>query len=188
MIAMHECETMTGVQHSGRGGHYYDPPWCRGYGKNVHIYSQDTDVQLLALRRTPLIGDRSVTIMGTTERRLKVFIQPIYDTLGPDKSGALINWYALTGCDMTGHIHEKGKNGCLATFKKAYPTTMIALDGHGQGDEPSEQVLRGCEEFLCSIFCPRGVRIGEAKMPMEHGLNICAVPMSILTHDTMIWY
>ena len=37
-------------------------------GMNVHIYSQDTDVLLLALRRTPLLGDCSAVIMGTSER------------------------------------------------------------------------------------------------------------------------
>ena len=68
----------------------------------------------------------------------------------------------------------------------------MALAGLGEGEEPSEEVLRGCEEFLCSLFCPCGVHIGEAKMlryfcssysemnkeltncyqPREHGLNI----------------
>ena len=86
---------------------------------------------------------------------------------------------------------------------------MITLSVHGRGDEPSEEVLRCCGEFLCSLFCPGGVRIGEAKMcrwflfkqlrdeqevdklpaPMEHGLNIlCAELMTRLIHDTMIWY
>ena len=133
-------------------------------GMNVHIYPQDMDVLFLALRRTPLLGDCSAAIMGTTERRRNVFIHPVYDKPGPEKSGVLINWHALTGSDTTGHIHGKGKNGCFATFKKANPTTMLALAGHGHGDEPSEEVLRVCEEFLCSLFCPGGVRIGEAKM------------------------
>ena len=26
------------------------------------------------------------------------------------------------------------------------------------------QKLCGCEEFLCTLFCPRGVHIGQAKM------------------------
>ena len=133
-------------------------------GMNVNIYPQDTDVLFLALRRTPLIGDRSAAIMGTTERRHNIFIQPMYDKLGQEKSGALINWHALTDADTAGHIHKKGETCCFATFRKANPTTMIALAGHGQGDEPSEEVLRGCEEFLCFLFCPGGVRIGEAKM------------------------
>ena len=83
---------------------------------------------------------------------------------------------------------------------KASATILIALASLGEREEPSEEVLRGCEEFLCSIFCPSGVNIGEAKMlrcfcssnsemnkeltnchqPREHGLNIYAVPMSRL--------
>ena len=46
----------------------------------------------------------------------------------------------------------------------ASPTILTALAGLGEGDEPSEDVLRGCGEFLCSLFCPGGVHIGEAKM------------------------
>ena len=37
-------------------------------GMNIHIYSQDTDVLLLVLRGTPLFGNHSALIMGTSER------------------------------------------------------------------------------------------------------------------------
>ena len=102
--------------------------------------------------------------MDTSEGRRKVFLQPIYDTVCPEKSGALINWNAITGCDTTGDIHGKGKKGCFAAFMKASPTILTALAGLGEGDEPSEDVLRGCGEFMCSLFCPGGVHIGEVKM------------------------
>ena len=163
---MHECETMTGVstQEEADTLMIYHAVEDASSGMNVHIYPQDTSVLFLALRTTQLLGDRSAAIMGTTEIRRKVFIHPIYDKLGPGKSGVLINWHALTDSDTTGHTHENGKNGCFATFKKANPTTMIALAGHGRGDAPSEEVLRCCEDFLCSLFCPGGVRIGETNM------------------------
>ena len=76
----------------------------------------------------------------------------------------MINWNALKGCDTTGDIHGKGKKGCFAAFTKASPTILAALAGLGEGDEPSEDVLGGCGEFLCYIFCPGGVHIGEANM------------------------
>ena len=47
---------------------------------------------------------------------------------------------------------------------KASPTILIALAGLGEGDEPSEEVLRGCEEILCSLLCHGGVHIREVKM------------------------
>ena len=42
-----------------------------GNRTNVQIYPQDTDVLFLALRRTPLLGDCSAAMIGTTERRRK---------------------------------------------------------------------------------------------------------------------
>ena len=75
----------------------------------VHLYSADTDVLLLALRRVSQLGTDPAVIMGTGERRHRVMLRPMYDQLGADKASALINWHALTGCDTTGHIQGKGK-------------------------------------------------------------------------------
>ena len=55
---MHECETMTGVSTQEEEDTLMIQ--VASNGMNVHIYPQDTDVLLLALRRTPLPGDRSV--------------------------------------------------------------------------------------------------------------------------------
>ena len=150
VMANYEVETMTGVstQEEADTLIIYHAVEVASNGMNVHIYSQDTDVLLLALRRTPLLDNHSALIMGTSERRRKVFLQPIYDKLGPEKSAALINWYALTGCDTTGHIQGKGKKGCFTTVLKASPTILRALADLGEGDEPSEEVLRGCEDFF----------------------------------------
>ena len=52
----------------------------------------------------------------------------------------------------------------IATSSKASRTIQIARAGLGQGDEPPEEVLRGREEFICSIFCPGGVHVWEAKI------------------------
>jgi len=70
----------------------------------VHIYSQDTDVLLLALYRVPELSSKAALIIGSGEHHHKVILKPIYEKLGPEKSAALINWHSLTGCDTTGHI------------------------------------------------------------------------------------
>ena len=90
-------------------------------------------------------------------------LKPIYDQLGPDKASALINWHALTGCDTTGHIQGKGKKGCFTAFLASSPTVLAALAGLGEGAEPSAEVVKGCEEFLCALFCPRRLHITQAK-------------------------
>ena len=52
-------------------------------GFDVHIYTQDTNVLLLALRRVPKLGTNPAIIMGTGDRRRNVMLKPIYDKLGP---------------------------------------------------------------------------------------------------------
>ena len=71
---------------------------------DLHLYSPDTDVLLLALRRVPQLGTNPAVIMGTGERRQRVMLRPMYDQLGADKASALVNWHALTECDTTGYI------------------------------------------------------------------------------------
>jgi len=132
-------------------------------GLRIHLYSQDTDVLILALRRVPQLGIEPALIMGTKERRHKVLLQPIYDKLGPNKAVALINWHALTGCDTTGHIQGKGKKGCFTAFLAASPTTIATMSRLGEGPEPSAEVVKGCEEFLCTLFSPLRMQITQAK-------------------------
>ena len=129
----------------------------------VHLYSPDTDVLLLALRRVPQLSTNPAVIMGTGERRHRVMLRPMYDQLGADKPSALINWHALTGCDTTGHIQGKGKRGCFAAFLASNSTVLDALTGLGEGVEPSAEVVEGCEAFLCALFCPRRHHVTQAK-------------------------
>jgi len=120
----------------------------------VHIYSQDTDVLLLALRTVPELGSKAALIIGSGQRRHKIMLKPIYEKLGPEKSAALINWHSLTGCDTTGHIQQKGKRGCFTAFD-ARPAVVAAIADLGVGAEPSAEVVRGYEEFLCAPFSPK---------------------------------
>ena len=84
VMTNYECEAMPSARTQGEANTLiiHHAVEVGSKGMNVHIYSQDTDVLLLALRRTPLLGDVSAVIMDTSEIRRKVFLQPIYDTLG----------------------------------------------------------------------------------------------------------
>ena len=143
VVTNYQCENMTGVSTQEEAGilMIYHPVEVARNGMNDHIYSQDTYVLLLALRRTPLLCEHSALIMGASERRRKVFPQPIYDKLGPEKSAALINWYALTGCDTTGHIHGKRKKQCFASLLTASPAIPRSSADRGEGDEPYAEVV-----------------------------------------------
>ena len=127
---MHECETMTSVstQEEADTLSIHHAVEVASNGMNVHIYPQDTDVLFLALPTTPLLGDRSAAIIGTIERRHTIFLQPtptcIYEKLGPEKSGALINGHALTGSDTTGHIHGNGEKWLTLQLSGKQPPTF----------------------------------------------------------------
>ena len=87
----------------------------------------------------------------------------MYHKFGPERANALINWHALTGCDATCHISGKGKKGCFKAFMTSNTHALSAIASLGLEEEPSQNVLDGCEEYLCSLFCPSGVSIKKAK-------------------------
>ena len=129
-------------------------------GSIVHIYSQDTDVLLLALRRVPLLGEQAALLMGTGDRRRLVLLKPIYDSLGEQKAKALCKWHALTGCDTTGYIRGKSKKACLEAFLKEKPSIISAISSLGIESGvsgPSEVIIEGCISFLCGLFRKKGI-------------------------------
>ena len=66
----YECEAMTGVstQEEADTLMIHHAVEVASNGMTVQIYSHDTDVLVLALRRTPLLGNHSAIIMCTSER------------------------------------------------------------------------------------------------------------------------
>lgn len=130
-------------------------------GYRVDIYSHDTDVLLLALRRVPLLGKPSL-IMGTGQKRRKVNLNAIFHKLGPDRAESLIKWHSLTGCDTTGHIYGKSKKTCFKAFLEAGPDVIAAINNLGKGSEPSEDVIKGCEKFLVNLLCAKNIVVNNA--------------------------
>ena len=55
----------------------------------IHIYSQDTDVLVLAVSTQPELGSEAEMIMDPGENRRKIQLQPIYNALGCQKVCAL---------------------------------------------------------------------------------------------------
>ena len=51
----------------------------------------------------------------------------------------------------------------FTAFLNASPDVLGALSHIGDGDEPSIEVVTGCEEFMCTVLCPNGVNIIQAK-------------------------
>jgi len=130
-------------------------------GMNIHIYSQDTDVLLLVLRGTPLFGNHSALIMGTSERWRSLHT-PIYKTSLARRNPQL--WRTGTPSQAVIRQDISKERQRRDAFLKARPNILIALAGLGEGDEPFEEVIRGWKKFISSLFCPGGVHIGQANM------------------------
>ena len=69
---------------------------------------------------------------------------------------ALCNWHAVTGCDTTGRINGLSKKACLEAFLKADSNTVASISALGVGEQPSDEALYGCIEFLSGLFCKKG--------------------------------
>ena len=54
---------------------------------------------------------------------------------------------------------KKWKKGCLTAFLDASLVVLVALTDLGEGAEPPVEMVKGCEEFLCSIFCPKQLHL-----------------------------
>ena len=71
---------------------------------SVWIYSPDTDVLGLGIRRFPNLAVNTSMVLWTCRNQKEVPIRPIYDALGPAKAAALPSFHALTGTDITGKV------------------------------------------------------------------------------------
>ena len=60
-----------------------------GLGIPAYIYSSDTDVLVLALRKVLELGAESLVSTGTGDKRCHIKLKPIYDALGAEKTAAL---------------------------------------------------------------------------------------------------
>ena len=132
-------------------------------GFHVHIYASDTDVLVLALSELPQLGSEATVIMGTSTNRRHVKLQPIYNVLGASKVSALRGLHAISGCDTTGRIYGKSKTSWWKAFTTAEDNVICALTELGKGQEPTPQVLTGCEDFICKLFNAKDVSYTEAK-------------------------
>ena len=84
----------------------------------LDIFSPDTDVLVLLLRRFPQLCPNTNFMTGTGNKRRSIPLSPIFNVLGSAKVEALPGFLAFTGADQTGKFTGKGKLMCWKTFMK----------------------------------------------------------------------
>ena len=122
---------------------------------DLTIHSPDTDVLVLAIRRSSemCLNTSFVTGRGTSHRSIK--LQPIAEALGPEKTAALPAFHAITGADNTGSLSGKGKVSCWKAFLEADDSVLNALAKLGREEEPGTDIKVGIKRFVCQLYLPR---------------------------------
>jgi len=101
-------------------------------------------------RRVPSQGYTKTHLRETWAREIICFNQL-----------ALTNWMRHYRAHTT-----KGQTSMLTAFLDARPAVVAAIADLGVGAEPSAEVVRGCEEFLCVLFCPTSHRLMLSMAPL----------------------
>ena len=78
----------------------------------LSIYSPDTDVLVLAIKRYLEMSPNTSFVTGSATTRRIIKLQPIVEALGLAKTAALPAFHALTGADNRGSFSGKGKPTC----------------------------------------------------------------------------
>ena len=58
---------------------------------------------------------------------------------------------------------NKWKKGCFTAFLDASLEVLAARPELGEGAAPPVEMVMGCKEFVCSIFCPKQLHPSQAK-------------------------
>lgn len=117
------------------------------------FHSTDSDVVVVTVSKYPSLvaNTRIVTASGI------IYIKPLWQALGPEKSSALIGLHALSGCDTTGRFNYIGKQTWFDHFCGAPPHIIEALNKLCSTDELTDDVINGIEEFVCKVYCPKSL-------------------------------
>ena len=144
--------------------HAIDATTCGA--STINIYSPDTDVFILALRRYPMLSRDTNFVTGTGTKRRTIPLGPIYQTIGPDKAAALPGLHAFSGADNTGSFAGRGKLAFWKRFWEAKDDSneISALKSLGTTRMPTDIVYVGLEEFLCKVYLPDTMIANVAKL------------------------
>ena len=103
----------------------------------INIYSPDTDVFILSLRRYPQLCSDVHFVIGIGQRHQVINLKPIVQSLGSTKVAALPGLHALSGADITVSFAGKGKATWWKVFREADEETITALANRGKRAQPT---------------------------------------------------
>ena len=120
----------------------------------IKIYSPDSDVFILSLRRYAQLCDDVQFVTGTCQRHRVITFKPIVQALSNTKVAALPGPHALSGADVTGSFVGKGKATWWKVFKEADEETITALVNLGKRAQPTADIISVIEKLVCQVYVP----------------------------------
>ena len=117
----------------------------------VIVRSHDTDVFLLLLSFSDVIGKTLILDTGTGNRRRQINISQLASSFSKQLRDALLGLHAFTGCDTT---------SCFAGKGKVKPLKIIRNDDHltevfsrlGTDENISVEDQHSLEHFVCRLY------------------------------------
>jgi len=124
----------------------------------IRIFSSDTDVLVLAVRRASVLADdTNIVTLGRNVRRINV--AKIYEKLGSIRAAALPGLHAISGADVTGSFNGKAKTSFWKAFMVAPVNVLRALTALGKTEHIDDDTFNGLEQFICSIYAQTRHRV-----------------------------
>ena len=119
----------------------------------INIYSPDTDVFILSLRRYLQLCNDVHFLIGIGQQHQVINLKPIVQALGSTKVAALPGLHALSGADITVSFAGKGKVTWRKVFREADEETITALANLGKSAQPTA-IFSGIEKLVCQEYVP----------------------------------
>lgn len=122
---------------------------------SIEIFSPDTDVFVLSIRRFPELCENTSFVTGRGHRNRKILLSPIVRALGPARTAALPAFHAWSGADITGSFAGKGKLACWKAFLEADKDSVDALSDLGTTAQPTARAIAVIEKLVCQLYQPK---------------------------------
>ena len=123
--------------------------------KSIKIFSPDTDVFVLALRRYPELCADTSFVTGRGQHHRNIQLRPIFRALGAARTAALPGFHAWSGADVTGNFAFKGKLECWKAFLQADEDCVTALADLGSTILPTAGMFYAIEKLVCQLYLPK---------------------------------
>ena len=119
----------------------------------INIYSPETDVFILSLRRYPQLCSDVHFVIGIGQRHQVINLKPIVQALSSTKVAALPGLHALSGAVITVSFACKGKAAWQKVFREADEETITALANRGKRVQPTA-IFSGIKKLVCQEYVP----------------------------------